>query len=40
LVSSPFGPDTPMPLEGPFVPHNLIPGQGRPVPLIKLQTAP
>ena len=40
MGSSPFSPDAPMPLDGPLVPHNLMPSHGRPVPLPKFQMAP
>ena len=40
MGSSPFCPDAPMPLDGPLVPHKLMPSHGRPVPLLKFQMAP
>ena len=38
LGLSPSGPDAPRPLDRPFVPLNLMPNQGSPVPLLKIQT--
>ena len=40
MVPSPFGPDTPRPLDGSFVPHNLMPNHGSPVPVLKFQIVP
>ena len=40
LGSSPYGPDAPRSLDGPFVPHNLISAQESPVPLPKFQIVP
>ena len=40
MGSSPFCPDAPTILDGPFVPHNLIPSNGSPVDLLKSQLAP
>ena len=39
MGSSPFCPDAPMPLDGPLVPHNLMPSHGKSVPLLKFQMA-
>jgi hypothetical protein len=40
MCSSLFCPDVPRPLDGPFVPQNLMPSHGSPVPLLKFQIAP
>ena len=40
LDLGPFSLDAPRPLERSFVPHNLMPSQGSPVPLAKFQMAP
>jgi len=40
LGLSPFSPNAPRPLDRPFVPHNLMPSYGSPVPLLKFQMTP
>jgi len=40
MGSSPYVPDSPRPIDRPFVPHNLISVQGSTVPLLKFQMAP
>jgi hypothetical protein len=40
IRSSPFGPDTPRPLDGPFMPRNPMPGHGSPVLLLKFRLPP